>query len=428
VSELLIEASPGEVWAALIEAERLVELRIARIGTARVGEFFLGRVVEIKAGLGAALVDIGLSRAAFLSAEDAGKPGLGALTEGQSLVVQVTKEARADKAVGVTARPRLRGRFLDLLPGRAGHSVRAIHAAATPSSDERAEDEAALHARWQAIEAAREKQTPPAPLEAPEPLVAEILAAFAAPELSRIVIDDRAVFAQARGWLIRDHPALAAALVFHPGPTPLFESEGVAAEIDDALAARVAFPGGALIFAATNAAVMIDVDGAGPALAVNLAASREVARQIRLRNLAGPIVIDFIAMRARRERDEVSAAFAAALIDDPAAPQLLGWTRLGHMELMRKRRHPALDEILFETQGARAKTALTVALEALRAAERAGRLPGAIAIALHPEIAAALREGPAAPARAAFEAGLGRPLALQPDPARPRESFDIRRG
>ncbi|HKW55263.1 MAG TPA: hypothetical protein VJO12_16350, partial [Stellaceae bacterium] len=120
---LLIAASPGELWAALVEDETLRELRVFRVeaGRGRIGEVILGRVVALKAELPAALVDIGVARPAFLSAEDA-TPGSGiaALTEGGAITVQVTKEARADKAVGVSTRLRFAGRFLDFVPGRPG--------------------------------------------------------------------------------------------------------------------------------------------------------------------------------------------------------------------------------------------------------------------------------------------------------------------
>jgi ribonuclease G len=176
---------------------------------------------------------------------------------------------------------------------------------------------------------------------------------------------------------------------------------------------------------------MIDVDSGGaPALATNLAAAREAARQIRLRNLAGPIVIDFIGLKKRTDRERVTEALAAALAEDPGKPELLGWTRLGHVELVRPRRQAPLAEILFAPAqgGGLVKTALTLALEALRALARAiDYVPGQTPVlAVHPEIATALEAGEGRAARAELEARLGRKIAVVAEPNRGRDFVDIR--
>ena len=456
---LLIAVSPGEAWAALSEDDALVELRIARSGGARVGDFFLGRILGINPALPAALVDIGAERPAFLGAEDARpRAGLAGLDLGAAVLVQVTRQARADKAIGVSLRPRLEGAYLDLRPGRAGISVRGRalaeperqrvtaqlativrpgegidirDEAATASDADLAADVEALRARWQAIESAAGAARPPARLEPELTPVLELLGGFAATAPDRIVIDDRAAFAEARGWLARHRAELVPRLAIHAGAAPLFEAEGVAAAIEEALLRRVPLPGGGgLTIETTAAAAMMDVDSGGAALvATNLAAARIAARQIRLRNLAGPIVIDFIAMRKPGERERVRAALAAAVAQMPAPPQLLGWTRLGHMELVRERRRAALEEVLFEpaSEGARVETALTVALRALREVARAGDAAPARGLRLRvaPEVAACLAEGAARPARQMLEARLGRPIALAASPAGGATAFDI---
>jgi Ribonuclease G/E len=164
-------------------------------------------------------------------------------------------------------------------------------------------------------------------------------------------------------------------------------------------------------------------------LAVNLAAAGMAARQIRLRNLAGAIVIDFVSMTRRADRERVGAALQAAFADDPAQPQILGWTRLGHVELTRRRRHKPLAEILFErpAEGAAVKSALTTALEVLHAAARqaAHHPAGAPSLIVHPAVAAAL-DGAAATGRRQLEAALARNVTIVSDPARARDTFDIR--
>ncbi len=394
---LFLSVSPGEIWAALDEDGELAALRLMRTGApSRVGEIFLGRVVALRPELPAALVDIGLDRPGFLDARDADpQGGIAGLTEGQALIVEVTKEARADKAAGLRV---LRARG----------------------------------AKRERIETAARGAKPPARLAAARTPVAALLAGFLDARPDRIVIDDRAAFAEARGFLAREAPAFADVLALHAEATPLFEAAGLAGALESVLGARVELPcGGALHIEPTHAGTMIDVDsGRAPALAANLEAAREAARQIRLRNLAGPIVIDFVGLKKRQARDEVLAALEAALGADPEKPDILGWTRLGHVELVRRRRAAPLADILFERtlDGALRKTALTVALAILRAAEREARAqPGkALAVSVHPEIAAALTEGEGGAARRALEARLGLTLGIEAEPQRGRETFDIR--
>jgi ribonuclease G len=459
--ELLLACSPGEVWAALIEGRALAGLRVLRGGgRGRAGEVFLGRVVALRPELPAALVDLGLGRAAFLSGEDAGPGGIGGLTEGAAVLVQVSKEARGDKATGLTMRPRLAGRLLVLTPTRpgvraepgfaadeverltgplraaAGEGFVLRAAAAGADGAALAQEAEALRARWRAIEAARQAAVPPALLEEGASPVVQALEECAAAAPEAVILDDRAAYGDARRWLLRHQPNLAERLQLHREATPLFEAHGIAEAVASALVPEVVLAGGGRIaIEQTRAAVMIDVDmsGAGggrdaaaAALAANLAAAREVARQIRLRGLAGPIVVDFIGMRRRAEREQVGEALAAALGGEG---ELLGWTRLGHLELVRPRRQAPLAELLFERAlgGGSSKTPLTVALEAVRAMARAAATapPRAPALHLHPEVAAAL-DGQARAARQELERRLGRPVAILVEPGRARGSFDIR--
>ncbi len=394
---LFVSVSPGEIWAALDVKSELAALRLQRMAApSRAGEIYLGRVVALRPELPAAWIEIGLDRPGFLDARDADpRRGLAGLTEGEALIVEVVKEARADKAVG----------------------LRVL----------RAKD-----ARRAAVEAAARAATPPTRLDTPQPPILSLLAAFSKPWPDRIVIDDRSSFAQARGFLARQNSDLSDRLVLYTGTAPLFDHAGLIGAIEKALQPRVALPGGgALHIEATHAATVIDVDsGKAAALAANLEAARVAARQIRLRNLAGPIVVDFVGMKKRGDREKVLAAFQEALAADPEKPELLGWTRLGHVELVRRRREAPLAEILFETVpgGPLRKTALTVALEALRAAEReALAQPGrALSLSAHPDVIATLAAGEGRAARQALELRLGRALALAAEPQRTRESFDIR--
>jgi ribonuclease G len=394
---LFVAVSPGEIWAALAEDGALEALRVVRTGApSQVGAVFLGRIVALRPELPAALVDIGLDRPGFLDARDADKRnGIAGLTEGQALVVAVIKDARADKAAG----------------------LRIIRATGEQAAR---------------IEEASRAAKPPARLEAPQPVLAAMLTPFLKPAPDQIVIDDRGAFAEARSFLLQRHPELAPRLALHAETTPLFEHAGLAGAIDEVLSPRVALAsGGALIIEPTNAATFIDVDGSkAAALATNLEAARALARQIILRNLAGPLVVDFVGMKKRQDRDKVLAALRSALAVDHEKPEILGWTRLGHVELVRRRRVPPLADLLNERapEGHWRKTALTVALEALRAAAREAdaRAGKALTVAAHPDIVAALSEGEGLAARQVLEARLGQALVLDAQPQRQRDSVDIR--
>jgi ribonuclease G len=390
---LACQVSPGEVWAALEEEGDLIGLRVAREGDADVvGGVFLGRIVALRPELPAVLVDIGLDRPAFLDARDVDrKRGIAGLTEGEALIVEVTKAARADKAGG----------------------LRVLRA-----SD----------ARREAFDAAARDAIPPARLDQPEPAIFRAAKPLLNSGVERALIDERGAMMALR----RAYPELAERLAFHGDEAPLFEVLGIAEQVDAVLQPRVALSGGgAILIEASHAATMIDVDGGTRgALAANRAAAVTIPRQIRLRNLAGPIVIDFVGMKGREERDEVAAALKAALTESDEAVELLGWTKLGHFELIRPRREPPLAELLFEqaADGTLRKTALTLALEALRAVAReAVARPGkGFALVVHPDIAAALEHGAGQAARHWLEARLGRKLAVTAEPQRARDAIDIR--
>lgn len=475
--DLLIAAGPGELRGVLVENGQARELRIVRDdGGGRVGDIRLGRVVKILPAVPAALVDIGLDRPAFLSAEDAAGAAppekrdagiAGWLTEGQAVLVQITREAQGDKAVSLRMRPRLAGRLLTLTPLRAklvmprgvdpaarervtaalegrlvdGQGAIVASEALTATAEALQAELASLQARWSALERRARQATPPARLAAGSEsgLVGELLGAFADLPPDRIVVDDRATLAMARSALAQAPVASRTSLALHEEGEDIFERHGVADELAAALGARVALPGGGALIVETAAAMtVIDVDGGdavagrgdprAAVLAVNLAAAEAAARQIRLRNLAGAIVIDFVSMTRRGDRERVGAALQTALAGDPAEPRILGWTRLGHLELTRRRRHKPLAEILFERPEAMpAKSALTTALEALRsAASQASHHPAqAPSLLVHPAVAVAL-DGPAAAAKRQLETALAREVTIVSDPARSRDTFDIR--
>jgi ribonuclease G len=459
---LLLSAGPGEIRGALVENGQAVDYRIERRrGGSRVGDIVLGRVVGALPGTGGLLVEIGEERPAFLDAGQVAAPA--APHEGQPVLVQVSRDPQAAKAANVTMRVVLEGRLLAYDPTRPGvragrrldpaecgrltASVAALAGAeegfllrpdaAGATEAAFAEDIAALRARWQAIGERGRAAVPPTLLAAESEPVGRLLADFAEAGLAEIVVDSRGAYAAARRWLAERRPELGEALRLHPEGEPLFQAFGVDEDLARLLAAEVPLAsGGRLIIEPAAAATMIDVDTGGApargdaaraALAVNRAAAREAARQIRLRGLAGAIVVDFVSMKRRGDRDRVLAELAEALASDPAEPQILGWTRLGHVELIRRRRRRPLAEIVMERRAPWRPTAETVALEALRrAAREAETSPGRVpALVVSPDVAVALgRE--AAAAKAELEAELHRPVPVSADETLAREAFDIR--
>lgn len=462
---LVIAASPGELRGALADGSSLADFRLVRtVGQSAIGDVFLSRVVRLLPALRAALVDIGQERPAFLSADDAApRKGLAELTEGASAVAQVKRDARADKAAAVTLRPRLQGGLLDWTPARPGvvaeeigrdvrqrvaarvtdllrpgEGVRLLAGAAQASPEALAAAIDAMRARWATIEERRAHAVPPACLEALPPLV-RVLEALVDDAIDEVVVDDPMVLVETRAWLSREHPAMAARVSLHRGPVAVLEAAGLAESVADLLELRVGLPGGGrLTIEPTAAATLIDVDsgtlegertgGEDALFAMNLSAAVAVARQIRLRGLAGALVVDFIALRQRAHRERLLDAFRAALEAEVPDAQLLGWTRLGHVELTRPRRRAPLHEFVFEgtAHGGYVKTGLTVALEALAKVERgmAAEPAHAPELRVHPAVAAIL-VAEAAPALLALENRIGRKIAVIAEPGRARDTFDI---
>jgi Rne/Rng family ribonuclease len=364
----------------LLEDDRLIEVDLAEPDPAGVGAICLGRVRTVAQGLDGAFVDCGLGADAFLSARDAralsgakrSAPIGKQVSEGQAVLVQIKRQARDGKGPRVGADIALPGLFLvhrpriariELAPelartGQAGQQERAaalfpgggfsLRPTAVYATDQELADEAdRLRQGWSEIEAWAGGSRPPALLASPtEPLHRLLLDHFS-PDLERIVLGERALLLQARRWLEQWLPrwleSFAERLEYLPDA---FEATGAAEQLDEALGREVALSGGgSLIIEPTAALTAIDVNGAGTPLEVDLAAAREVARQLRLRRIGGIVVIDFVDLESKRDRARLDAALRAALADDPAAVQLYPMSPLGLVELSRQRQGPSLAEL-----------------------------------------------------------------------------------
>jgi Ribonuclease G/E len=250
------------------------------------------------------------------------------------------------------------------------------------------------------------------------------LVARAAPQ--RVVCDDAALLKQLKDLMAGDGD-----FDLHSTATPLFEAEGLEAEIEGLLSPRAGLPsGGFLLIEPGQTLTAVDVnagrsDGRGgaeaQAKAVNLAAVPEIARQLRLRGLSGLLVVDFLAMKNPLDRKAVAAALRQAVADDPEPCQVFGVSPSGLLEMTRRRGRLPLHEILCRPCGlagsGREKTPESLAYEALRAtvAGALGQAVSKITLRAAPPVAAALKDGQAE-ALAAVERRLGRAVQVTADP------------
>jgi len=441
--ELILSVAPGEIRGALIEDGRAVELLLERdVEASLVGAVFFARVRRVVPSLPGAFLDLGLGRPVFL-------PGETALIEGAGLPVRIVKDGFAEKGPEASAALEREGRFAVWTPARPGIAVsRKIEPAerarlsavlaplvgpgegvvlrsqaAGADAAAIADDLATLRQAHAALLDAAAKSTAPRRLDP----VADALGRIAAsidPSVERIAIDDRAALARLRGIL-----PMPERIVFEA------EDRGLADLFEQALAPRLRLEGGGEItIESTTAFTAIDVDLATAAgrrgraveaiRAVNQAAAAEIARQLRLRNIGGAIVVDFISMASRADRAVIEASLAAALAADPMPVERHGWTRLGHFELTRRRSVASIADRLLMPAGERRKTPLTVALEALRALLSARFAPGRLVLRCHPTVAAEL-EGPLAPAFGAAAVQAGRVVTIMAEPGRDSEAFDF---
>ncbi len=431
--ELLVNATPPETRVALTEDGRVVEVLHERRGRqSLVGNVYLGRVHRVLPGMQAAFVSIGLDRDAFLYVEDAAPPptfDFGELDpdaegdeggapserpriddlvkEGQEIVVQVSKDPVASKGPRVSTSISLAGRTLVYLPSasEAGVSRRVTDPAErdrlrallgelpggggfiarTAALGKSAEDLTADHAYLTGVAARisrrRESAAAPTLLHRELDLALRSLRDLVPDDCDAIRVDDEPTRMRMQELLDAVAPRLAARLELDEGPRPLFERFGVEAEIENALKSRVALPsGGSIVLHQTEALVAIDVntgrfvgkDGLEETVfALNLEAAPEVARQIRLRDLGGLLVVDFIDMEDPEHRRILFERFQEEMARDRARSRLLPVSEFGLIEITRQRSRGNLERVL--TRGCpacsgsgRVKTDMTVALDLRR--------------------------------------------------------------
>jgi len=376
IDEILINTGPRRHRIALLQGGRLMELHVVPRDTRWPDRVILGRVTKVQQDLDAAFVDIGEGREGLLAARDTvAKRGTAisqSLTEGQSLLVQVKREAENEKGVKLTARPGLSGCGVVFLPYGDGvqlpHQISngeqrqrlyglagtfpgdfsvgwMIRGGAATMTDASLRDEAdALLRRWAKITSASATTRPPAVLDAGDDPIMTIVRQYTNSRLRRLRLDDKGV--------LQGLSVLSVNAEFHDGKGPLFDEYGVAGQIEEALTPVISLPsGGRIIIEHTQALTAIDVDsgrhdGRGDparlAGEANEQAGREIARQLRLREIGGRVVVDFIPMRRKGDAKSLLAKMQNWLDDDPASVRLGRISEMGLLELTRRRRQPAL--------------------------------------------------------------------------------------
>ncbi len=396
--EILLNITPMESRVAVVENGVLQEVLVER--TQRrgiVGNIYKGKVVRVLPGMQAAFVDIGLDRAAFIHAseitprEGQASDNISALVaEGQSLVVQVTKDPIGSKGARLTTHLSIPSRYLVYMPqtSHVGISLKiedeaererlkniVVHcmeqegigeesgfilrtAAEGAGEDELLVDIRYLRRLWEQISSGMHLAQAPAVIYEDLTLALRTLRDLVTPQIEKIRIDSRETFQRATQFVAELMPEVADRLEHYPGERPIFDLYGVEDEIQRGMERKVMLKsGGYLIIDQTEAMTTIDVNTGGfvghrtleeTIFKTNLEAATAIARQLRLRNLGGIIIIDFIDMEDEEHQRQVQRTLEKLLERDHAKTNIIGITELGLVQMTRKRTRESLEQVLCE--------------------------------------------------------------------------------
>ena len=374
--------------AALLTDERIDELIVAQ-GSYQIGDIFLGTVENVLPGIDAAFVNIGESeKNGFIHVNDLGPLRLKKATAGitelleprQKVLVQVMKEPTGSKGPRLTGNIALPGRYLVLQPY--GHGVNISRRISTESERNRLralgvlvkppssgllirteaedvleefliDDLENLLKHWELIQQASDSCSPPILLNRDEDFIHRILRDHIGQNVTQIVVDNNEAIGRVKNFLGKDSDELAIEL--HSDSQNILDKYRVISSINDALKPRVDLPsGGYIIIEPTEALTVIDVNSGSftrsansreTVLWTNCEAAIEIARQLKLRNIGGVIIIDFIDMDTKRDQLQLLEHFTSAINGDSARPQIASLTELGLVELTRKRQGQNIYEL-----------------------------------------------------------------------------------
>jgi ribonuclease E len=379
---MLVHGDPDGTQIAVLEENQIVEHYVARArDRSLVGNVYLGRVQNVLPGMEASFIDVGESRNGVLYAGEVGIAGdegeelpriETVLKSGQPILVQVTKDPMRSKGARLTALVSLAGRHLVLVPnGRSlgvsrrlsdaergrlrdiaqrlrpdGHGL-IVRTAAEGASDQDLErDLERLLETWQTIKEKSEKANAPELIYAEPELELRVIRDLFNRDISKCSVDDPALEDKLRSYVRRTTPDLDHRLELYRGSLPIFDEFRVAEQIRKSLDRKVWLPsGGHIVVDRTEAMTVIDVNTGKfvgksnleeTVFRTNMEAAVEVARQLRLRDIGGIIVIDFIDMENLTNRDEVVRAFRTELNRDRTRTQVFDISPLGLVQMTRK--------------------------------------------------------------------------------------------
>lgn len=490
--DILINWSPQETRVAVVEHGSLQELQVERtLERGLVGNVYLGKVARVLPGMQSAFIDIGLDKAAFLHVADlmssinsrhadtdavsagggtvaAALPIEKQLFEGQAVMVQVLKDPIGTKGARLTAQVSIAGRLLVFLPqdnhigvsqkiparqredlrqrlqllsGESGGGFILRTNAEDATDVELSEDIVYLRKTWARIKDASVSVKPASVLHQDLNLLQRVLRDVAGEQTLTIRIDSREQFEKLKVFAAEFMPATAQKLQLYGGERPIFDLFNIDEDIARALGRRVDLKsGGYLIIDQTEALTTVDVNTGGfvgarnfdeTIFKTNLEASQAIARQLRLRNLGGIVIVDFIDMLKENHRDAVLTEFQKQLARDRIKTTVNGFSALGLLEMTRKRTRESLAHQLCEPCAACmgkgvVKTARSVTYDILREILREARQfnPREFRIVASPKVIELFLDEESQHL-AGLSDFIGKPISLQAEAVMPQEQYDI---
>ena len=398
MKRMLVNATQEEeLRVALVDGQRIYDLDIEIPSReTKKANVYKGRITRVEPSLEAAFVDYGAERHGFLPLKEIsrdyfkpqegggeGRPGMRDLvSEGQELIVQVEKEERGNKGAALTTFVSLAGRFLVLMPNnpRAGGVSRRIEgddrdqlreamdnlqipegmgaivrtAGVGRTAEELQWDVNNLVDIWNAIKNASEGRPAPFLIYQESKAILRALRDYLSDDIGEILVDKQEIYAEAQDYMQRFMPGNLRKLKFYDDHVPLFTRYQIESQIESAYSHKVNLPsGGSIVIDHTEALVSIDINSARStrgtdiettALNTNLEAADEIARQMRLRDVGGLIVIDFIDMESQKNQRAVEDRLRDAVKQDRARIQIGRISRFGLLELSRQRLRPSISE------------------------------------------------------------------------------------
>ena len=485
--DILINWSPQETRVAMVEHGAVQELHVERtLERGLVGNVYVGKVARVLPGMQSAFIDIGLERAAFLHVADVWHPPAEGETisaarsaqaqipierqvfEGQALMVQVIKDPMGTKGARLSTQISIAGRFLVFLPqddhvgvsqkiplaqreelrqrvqtlaGSEGGGFILRTNAEDAQDAELADDIAYLRKAWARIKSASLKLPPPSLLHQDLNLLQRVLRDMVSESTQTIRVDSREQFEALQAFGVEFMPQTVKKLQHYKGERPIFDLYAIDEEIAKALGRRVDLKsGGYLIIDQTEALTTVDVNTGGfvgarnfddTIFKTNLEAAQAIARQLRLRNLGGIIIADFIDMARADHRDAVLAEFKKQLARDRVKTMAGGFSQLGLVEMTRKRTRESLAHMLCEPcpvcegKGI-VKTARSVVYDIFREILREARQfnPQEFRIVAAPKVIELFLDEESQHL-AGLSEFIGKPVSLQSETAMGQEQYDI---